>query len=205
MASQNNKKIWISLAVVAVIVIVVIINKYSGGILDSGDKTRTKGPASAKVTIVEFSDFQCPACAKAQPILNEIREEFPGKVRIEFRHFPLGGHRWAKLSHQAAECAASQGDFWNFHDFLFNEQETWSRMDSPLKRFVEVAREQNLDVDKFGACMTDQEVTERIMKDKNKGLEMQVRSTPTFFINGERFVGAKELGTKGKDAIKELL
>ena len=87
------------------------------------DLGAAKGPESAPVTIVEFSDFQCPYCAASGPVLTRLFEKYPGKIRLIFRHFPLPGHIQAMPAAEAAECARDQGKFWEMHDLLFQHQE----------------------------------------------------------------------------------
>ena len=168
----------------------------------TGEKIR--GSLAAPVQITEFSDFQCPACQKAEPVLKAIFESYPGKVRLVFRHFPLGGHQWAAMAHQAAECANRAGYFWEFHDRLYREQASWSAS-NPLETFVRYARDLGIDLNAFAACMADERVTRQIQAERAEGEVLQVKSTPTFFINGERFVGAVDLEIKGKEKLASLL
>jgi protein-disulfide isomerase/uncharacterized membrane protein len=155
-----------------------------------------KGPAEAAVTIVEFSDFQCPACLQADRDLSDLTQA-RGDVRLVVRHFPLdarctdgvtrGIHPDACLAACAAECAGDQGRFWDYHDRLFENQSTLAR--DNLFRF---ARELQLDVSAFRSCLDDPATLERVRQDVARASAHDVKSTPTLFINGRRVEGALE-------------
>lgn len=166
---------------------------------------RIKGPADAPVEIIEYSDFQCPACQRAQQTLHDLWEKYPGKLRMVYKHFPLSGHQWSAVAHQAAECAAEQNRFWDFHDRLFKDQALWAVPENPTAAFIRYAQELGLDLDAFGNCLSNETVKKRIMDDKQSGLTLKVNSTPTFFVNGERVVGHVELGIKGEAVIRKAL
>lgn len=164
-----------------------------------------KGPVNAPVQIVEYSDFQCPACMKAQPILTEILSEYPGKIRLVFHHYPLPMHQWAGLAHQAAECANIQGKFWEFHDKVYLNQPIWSAAANAPEFLISYAKEAGVDLDTFGACLSNGEVTRKIMDERAGGTALRLSSTPTFFINGERVVGQIELENNGRNVIRKIL
>lgn len=166
---------------------------------------KTKGSESPKVTLVEYSDFQCPACKKAMPIVRELTKKYKDDLQVVYKHFPLSGHQWSALAHQCAECAASQGKFWEFHDKLFETQDDWSGPEHPGKFFLQYAKDMELDLDQFVECISDENVRQNILKDKESGLELQVRSTPTFFINKERFVGSIDLEKEGEAFIRKTI
>lgn len=166
---------------------------------------KSKGPVNAPVQIVEYSDFQCPACMKVQPILASIMREYPDKVRIVFRHYPLPMHKWAGVAHQAAECANVQGKFWEFHDMVYQTQNIWSAAQNAPEYLISFAKNAGVDLDKFGACLSDASVTKRIMEERATGTELKLSSTPTFFINGERVVGQIELENQGRNVIRKIL
>ncbi len=166
---------------------------------------KTKGPADAPVEIVEYSDFQCPACMKAQPTLKAIMEEYPGKIRVTFMHFPLPMHQWAGLAHQAAECANQQGKFWEYHDLVYSKQTVWSSSPNPSESLIAYGRDAGLDLDKFGVCLSDGAITKKILEERARGQSLQLASTPTFFINGERVVGPIELENRGRDVVRKTL
>lgn len=167
--------------------------------------TRVRGPAKAPVKIIEYSDFQCPACQKAQAAIQYLFELYPGKIQLTFRHFPLAVHQWAGPAHQAAECAHEQGNFWEYHDRLYGEQPVWSSSNDPTEIFLRYARDLGLDLDRFGLCLVDERIKRRILEEREKGRSLQVSSTPTFFFNGERVVGPVEFGVKGKQVVRQAL
>ncbi|MSR77307.1 MAG: hypothetical protein EXS63_03655 [Candidatus Omnitrophica bacterium] len=166
---------------------------------------KSKGLGSAKVVIVGYSDFQCPSCQAAEPILTEFMAKYPKDIRLVFRHFPLPMHLWSSVAHQAAECAHRKGKFWEFHDKIFQTQKEWSTPANPTDRFLEFAKGLNLNLDQFAACLTDQSVTDAVKEDRYHGDRLKVESTPTFFINGDRVVGPVELKIKGEGLIRKFL
>jgi len=151
------------------------------------------GPEDAVVKIVEYSDFQCPVCQKAQPILKELMDTYAGHIQLEFRHFPLSMHKWAALAHQAAECANQVGHFWEYHDLLYENQSQWSKLPDPAVRFRQYAKDLGLNTAEFTACLQDGKVKSIITNDRNNGTVRQVSSTPTFFVNNKRIVGVTHL------------
>ena len=166
---------------------------------------KSKGPVDAPIQIVEYSDFQCPACMKVQPFLLSLMQEYPEKIRIIFKHYPLPMHKWAGVAHQAAECANVQGKFWEFHDLIYPTQMIWSSSSNAAEYLISFAKSTGVDLDKFGACLSDAEVTKRIMEERASGSALRLSSTPTFFINGERVVGQVELENQGRNIIRKIL
>lgn len=167
--------------------------------------SRTKGPQDAPVEIIEYSDFQCPACQRAAVTVKKLLEAYPQKINFTFRHFPLPGHRWSAVAHQAAECAAQKGKFWQFHDRLYDNQPLWSVAPNAVEFFFQYAAEIGLSLEPFANCLTDQAVSQEIAKDKKSGEALKLNSTPTFFINKERLVGPVELEQKGEETIRRIL
>jgi len=167
---------------------------------------RQKGPSQAPVKIVEFSDFQCPACRSAIPPIKNIMRRYPDKIHLTFKHFLLEKiHRWARTAAEAADCAGEQDKFWEFHDILFERQEFWSKTDKAPEILHSYAREIGLDPSRFTACIQSPQVSAAIEKDKQDAANQAVKSTPTFFINGKRFVGAKQLQAGGFAEIRRGL
>jgi protein-disulfide isomerase len=157
---------------------------------------RKRGPADAKIQIVEFSDFQCPACRVAEPPLRQIFTVYAGKVRFIFKHYPLRMHEWAKPAAVAAECAGRQGKFWEYHDRLYDKQDEWTN-DKAEDFLTGYAKDLKLDVPAWQACRQDPTATASYEADMKDGDNAWVGATPTFFINGRRFVGAKQLAELG--------
>jgi protein-disulfide isomerase len=145
-----------------------------------------KGGANAPVTIVEWSDFQCPYCKRVEPTLTKIAADYGDQVSIAFKHLPLSFHDKAQAAHQAAEAAHRQGKFWQMHDRIFGNQ----RAMSPAK-YLEYAKEIGLDVDQFEKDLTSDAVKARISEDKAQAAKLGVTGTPGFFINGRFLSGAQ--------------
>ncbi|OGS37031.1 MAG: hypothetical protein A2506_01775 [Elusimicrobia bacterium RIFOXYD12_FULL_66_9] len=162
---------------------------------------RQKGPAGAKVLIVEFSDFECPACRYAEKPLHDLLTLYEGKVRFVFKHFPLRMHQWARPAAIAAECAGRQGRFWEYHDRLYDRQEEWAndKAESFLTSYAVAAK---LDMNAWLSCRADPALPALLEAELKDGANAWVGSTPTFFINGKRFVGSKQLGERGTTFIE---
>lgn len=143
----------------------------------------SKGNPDAKVRIVEFSDFQCPACGIAYPTVKKIFEEFSSEIYFTYRHFPLRTqHPFAQKAAEASECAAEQGKFWEMHDALFENQQNLKVDD--LKSY---ASGMGLDSEKFNACLASGKLASKVSADFSAGTALGVNSTPTFFINGQKY------------------
>lgn len=149
------------------------------------------GPQDAKVVIVEFSDFQCPFCAKVAPTVKRIKESYGDKVLFVFRDFPIASiHPLAEKAAQSAQCAHDQGMFWEFHDLLFEGQKEWSSGGS-VDSFKAITRELGLDSTTFNECLDSGKYEGEVKKDLQEGQHFGVTGTPTFFINGQKLVGAR--------------
>lgn len=154
-----------------------------------GDGKRAIRAEGAKVTVVEFADFQCPACGAAHPVVKQILTDYQGKVTYVFRHFPLPMHKNATLAAIAAEAAGEQGKFFEYHDLLFDNQKAWENAGDAKKIFVSYAQRLQLDMAKFNEALDKKMNAERIQADQDAGIALGVNSTPTFFINGEKITG----------------
>lgn len=142
----------------------------------------TFGPEDAKVTVVEFSDFQCPFCSRAATAVTEIKKKYEGKgVRFIFRQFPLSFHKDAHLAAQASLEAAKQGKFWEFHDTLFGNQKELKR-----ENLEAHAKKVGLDVAAFKKALDDKKLSDAVEADMKLGELVAVSGTPTMFVNGKR-------------------
>ena len=148
----------------------------------------SKGPKNAKVTIVAWSDFQCPFCSRVVPTLKQIEDTYAKDVRIVFRHQPLPFHQNAQIAAEASMAANEQGKFWPFHDKMFANQQALDR--ASLERY---AQELGLDMGKFKAALDSNKFDAQVTADSNEGMRIGANGTPTFFINGRQFVGAQPL------------
>jgi len=149
------------------------------------DDAPIKGAAQPLVTIVEYSDFECPFCGSFAATLDELCAAYPDDVRVVFQQFPLTMHPGAEPAARAAIAAAGQGRFWAMHDRLFRERHAGGE-----ERLVEIAGELGLDTERFAADLASDAVTQRVVDEQAKGKRLGVRSTPNFFINGIRVEGA---------------
>jgi protein-disulfide isomerase len=148
------------------------------------DFEHIKGNPDAKVTLTEYSDFECPACAAFQPALNEIMTEFASDLKFEFKHFPLPMHTLAIPAARAAEAAAQQGKFYEFHDLLFKNQTVWSKSANPMVSFMQYAEELGLDTAQFKRQYGSSLIKERIQAEQTEARKLGLTGTPTFFLNG---------------------
>jgi len=145
-----------------------------------------RGPKDAKVTIVEFSDFQCPYCGRVHPTLERLLKEYPDDVRLVYKHLPLSFHKGALPAAKAAAAAGRQGKFWEMHDELFQNQGELSDA-----KFVELARSLGLDVDRFQQDYKSAAVATEVAQDMNEARRLGVTGTPGFLVNGRFSSGAK--------------
>ena len=145
------------------------------------------GNASASATLIEYSDFQCPACASYQTLINQLKEELGSEIKIIFRHYPLSNiHPNAHLAAQASEAAANQGKFWQMHDLLFKNQNFWSELEDPEEEFNQYAIDLKLNLKQFTTDLTSKETIDKIGSNYQSGVKAGVNSTPSFFINGKK-------------------
>lgn len=161
----------------------------------SADDDPVKGRKDAPVTIIEFSDFECPYCASfySQTLL-QIEEEYirTGKAKLVYRDFPLSFHQNAQKAAEAAECADEQDKFWEYHDLLFERQSEWSNIG--ISKFKQYAGEIGLNTSEFNKCLDSGKMASEVKKDFQDGQSYGVSGTPAFFVNGEMLVGAQPIG-----------
>lgn len=177
---------------------------------DGGSQTsnHVKGDNAKKVTLVEYGDFQCPACGGYYPIVESVYEKYKTDIEFQFVNFPLNQiHPNAMLAHRTGEAASNQGKFWEMYKLLYENQTTWSTMSATQAEstFRSYAESLNLDMDKFTADQKSSAVNELINADISKGKELGVTSTPSFFVNGKKIENPKDQDAFNKvieDAIK---
>ncbi len=145
------------------------------------------GKEGASVTVIEFSDFQCPFCSKAAETVSQIKKKYGGKVKLAFKQFPLPMHQQARPAAEASMCVNDQGSdkFWKFHDLAFKNQEKLDK--ASLDKY---AKESGADLKKFNECIDSKKFSDYIQKDIEYGEKIGVKSTPTFFVNGQILSGA---------------
>lgn len=138
------------------------------------------------LTIVEYSDYQCPACGYFHPIVEKLKEKYGDQIEFNMKYFPLNSHQYAALAARAAQSAKNQGKFYEMHSLLFENQDRWSNSGSPTSIFVNYARELELDINEFKDDLNAAETQKVVMEQRNEGRAAGVNATPTFFIEGEK-------------------
>lgn len=185
------KNPWVIIGIITVVL-------FGGAIWLSSVSTNTsnegveilqhiKGNPEASVKLVEYSDFQCPACAAFQPVVAQLMEDYGDKISFEYKHFPLSTiHQNALSAAMAAEAAGQQGKFYEYHDLLFNNQTEWSSSAVPSTLFVKYAEELSLDVETFRKQMKSSVLRDKVRGEFDEGRTMNITGTPTFFLNGQK-------------------
>jgi protein-disulfide isomerase len=168
----------------------VYIQKPSRPIADVKSDGPFIGSASAKVTIVEFSDFQCPFCSKGAAVVHDLKKKYGDKVKIVFKNFPLPFHQNARGAANASFCANEQSveAFWKLHDWMFENQE---KLDIPSLK--EAGKKIGVKADVFAQCLDSMKYSAKIDSDMKEGQDVGVKSTPTFFVNGQLVSGAQPI------------
>jgi protein-disulfide isomerase len=191
---------------IAILVLIVMVAKRdrTAQTPDSTELSRTevtsedniKGNPQAEITLIEYSDFQCPACKAYAPIIAELSKLYKQNLRIIYRHFPLTTiHRNAYPASQASEAASLQGKFWEMHDVIFENQSEWSSATDVASIFRGYAERLGLDLDKFTSDYGRSGVIDRVRRDMDTGTALRINSTPSFFLNGEKIENASGLDT----------
>lgn len=186
------------LAILAVIVVVFVgvftftrpKSDAPGGSNSSNSSqtsNHTVGTGNKKVTLVEYGDFQCPACKSFYPVVKQIKETYGDDIKFQFMHFPLTQiHPNAMVSSRAAEAAGKQGKFFEMHDLLYENQDQWSQSSNPTPIFESFAGQLDLNMDQFKSDMASAQVLAIINADQKSGQALGANSTPTFVINGKK-------------------
>ncbi len=169
----------------------------------SFDNVPTKGAKDAQVTVVEYSDFQCPFCKRGKDMLPDILKEYDGKVKISFKQLPLQIHNWAMKASIASLCAYEQGNdkFWAFHDEIFDNQNK-IKLDNADETFTAYAKKIGLNTKEFDKCIASPETAAKVQEEVKEAQSIGVSSTPTFVIEGMIVPGANPDGVKSAIALK---
>jgi protein-disulfide isomerase len=212
----TTDNVWkLATVVLAIIVIVFVARDFMGGTDTTGDTVvpptdngagtveavdfsisdndQVKGDADAPVTIIEYSDFQCPYCQRFySQTLGSIVDNYveSGQVKVVYRHYPLGFHAYAQLSAEASECAGDQGKFWELHDIMF-ERGAGDGTGLARADLESYALELGLNVGEFGLCLDSEKYAEKVKNDMALGTAQGVRGTPGFLVNGVLVSGAQ--------------
>ena len=203
---MKNLKIIVSLLVVVVIVFLLA----KGGYKKSSDKVERSnvdqatalqirendwavGPVDAKVTIVEYLDFECEACGAYYPIVSQLKEEYKESIRFVVRYFPLPGHGNSKTAAYAVEAAGKQGKFWEMHNILFAKQTEWGEQQvANQQQFEKYAIEAGVaDIEQWKKDVASPEVKERVDASYKEAISLNLQGTPSFFLNGKKIESPK--------------
>lgn len=198
---KNHWSFWLTVIIVLSLLTWLIIQLaspptqndiYNGDILTAQSNDWVKGNRNAAVVVVEYSDFQCPYCNIYAKLSTQLADEFPEDIAVVFRHFPLKTiHTNAEMASQAAEAAGLQNKFWEMHDLVFTNQETWINNQIPEEVFANFAGLLELDVDQFKIDINSKTVKDKINKQIKNSTMLDIQGTPTFFINGQKINNPK--------------
>jgi protein-disulfide isomerase len=193
---RASKGFWAVLVVLVCVALVFLFKGVFHGaspVPSVDGQHRIKGSLNARVKILEYSDYQCPSCAKAAQIIDAAVRKYPDAVSVEHRHFPLPMHPMAFRAAIFAECAGVQGKFWAFHDTLFRSQASWVKMTNADPYFTDLAIGLGMDGMMLQACVASDAISDKIKADMAVGKTKGIEATPTFFIGDKRVVGSKNL------------
>lgn len=155
--------------------------------LELTDSDHTQGADNASVVVIEYSDFECPACGALYPLTKQVTSLFADQVTFAYRHFPLVSiHQNAMAASRAAESAGYQGMFWEMHDMLFERQQEWSGVTNATAIFESYASGLGLDIDEYRVGVASEEASKTINSSLSVGTSIGVNATPTYFVNGEQ-------------------
>lgn len=170
------------------------ISETSKAQLQVRSNDHVRGNQSASVVLIEYLDFQCPACAAYHPVVNQLVADYGDRVLFVTRHFPLSGHRNGQTSSLAVEAANMQGKFWEMHDAVFEHQSEWSsNTTASTAHFEPYAKNLGLDLDKFKSDSASSQVAARVQEDVSSGNSIGVTGTPSFFLNGVKIQNPRSL------------
>ena len=176
---------WILSLIVIVVIIFATTNSANAPAGDIDKNEHIKGNPDSSIVLIEYSDFQCPACASAYPSVERLAKEVD--VKIVYRHYPLTQlHPNAILAAKAAEAAALQGKFWDMHDMLFNTQSEWANNAEPELFFATLAESIGLNIDQFTNDIHSNEVKKSVSTDAARANKLRLPGTPTFILNGKQ-------------------
>ncbi|MEK7582628.1 MAG: thioredoxin domain-containing protein [Patescibacteria group bacterium] len=171
---------------VLIMVLLISPQSQSGASILLASSDQISGNPEAKTVLIEYSDFQCPACRVFEPTLKTLREENTDKLQFAYRHFPLKTiHSRAELAARASEAAGKQDAFWKMHDLIFDRQSEWAQAGNE-ETFINYARELGLNAEQFGSDLKSSAVQAEVDQDYQSGQDAGVNSTPTFFLNGKK-------------------
>ncbi|OHB15425.1 MAG: hypothetical protein A2431_04075 [Candidatus Zambryskibacteria bacterium RIFOXYC1_FULL_39_10] len=187
-------KTFIWIGAIIIILVGLMIWGVKGSSIDTNFEVgkvspvdNVKGNASSTVTVIEYSDFQCPACRTYYSVMRQMMAEFGGEVAFVYRHFPLNGiHANAELAARAAQAAGKQGKFWEMHDLLFEKQDEWAKVANVQTLFESYANLLGISIEQFRVDWTSGEVKDFVKSQRVHSIQIGLQGTPTFFVNSEK-------------------
>jgi protein-disulfide isomerase len=193
--ARSNSVKWIAITVISFLffaffvgLILVTKNnqkKAAATPITLSSEGHIRGASTSAVTLVEYSDLQCPACQAYHPTVLQLLEEYDGRVNLLFKHFPLGGHKNAMAAAIAAEASGRQDKFFQMVDVMYERQREWENLANPTQKFIEYATELELNIPQFQQDLEDDEIQKLIEGQQDEGIKNGVNSTPTFFLNSK--------------------
>ena len=184
------KNPWFIIGIITVVLFggAIWYSQGSSAVYNEGVEiiSHTKGNSESGVVLIEYSDFQCPACAAFQPALDDLLEQYGDSLLFEYKHFPLISiHPHAQPAAIAAEAAGQQGKFFEFHDLLFENQLTWSATGIPTTFFIQYAEQLDLDIDEFRKHLRSSVLRDKVRAEFEEARTLGLTGTPSFLLNGE--------------------
>ncbi len=194
----------VGIALVGIIALVMVTrsgNTTSGPVAPVTSADHIQGATTAPAILIEYSDFECPACGAFYPMVKNLQKKYGDKLTVVYRNYPLTQlHPYAQLAAQAAEAANLQGKFWEMHDLLFSRQTTWPTDSNVKQDFIDYAKELSLDTTKFSSDLESTTVKDRVQRDIDSGNVINIQGTPTFFLNGKQLTNPSS-----EDAFAKLI
>ena len=185
-----NKKLLIIIGLILIAFVgLIMLNGQKEETITAEPSQHVYGDGNKKVTLIEYGDFQCPACYDYEPTMQAIREKYKDEINFQFRNFPLAQiHPNALAAHAAAEAASRQGKFWEYHDILYEEQKSWSTVSANERSavFEQYSTQLELDLEQFRSDINDPGVRAIINADIKEGKSIGATGTPTFVLNGRK-------------------
>lgn len=203
----KNVSIFIAGVIVGILLNNINIFPTINPNIATADLKKVQGESTAKVAIIEHSDYQCPFCKKFfDESYSQLKKDYidTGKVALAFVDYPLPSHPQAQAAAEAANCVAEQNKFWEMHNLLFKNQDDWSLQDNHLATFRTYAEELKINLTQYDDCMKSNKYRNAIKKDYEAATQKGVTGTPTFFINGKMIVGAIDYNTLKQEIEKAL-
>jgi len=194
--SKLSKPQLTALIIILGVAVILVVNWYKESLISAfqkGISARAKGQLNAPIQIIEYIDFQCPACARGSKFLKKCFQKYSDKFYLEVKNYPLAMHPHSFLSARYAQCAAKQKKFWPFHDLIIDRQDQWKNLANAVPAFQKIAQDSQMDIKNLEVCLQDKKIEETIVAEKEDGASRGVQSTPTYFINGKIVVGYKLL------------